>query len=225
MSELTLADIANWDPDALRDVFDLSHTHSLALQGVGDSVGDVHHNLTDWHGASGDAARAELGAVRHDINAYGSQMQAVAAAVNKAVADVSEVKRRYQDIVDTCTLWKLTLQPTGVIDDTNPTPDLQRMLVQRREQAAVLDMMRLAASTDDELAAAIYAAINANEFGTAFPNPTPLVRGPQAPTVLPRGPTPLPMTGGYTPRLVQLPLHGVIDGEPGVLGAEQPGEE
>src|ERR1700738_775877 len=123
MSEGTLAATATWDPDALRDVFDLSHTHSLALQGVGDSVGDVHHNLTDWHGASGDAARAELGAVRHDINAYGNQMHSVAAAVNKTVADVAEVKQRYQDIVDTCTRWKLTLRPTGVIDDTNPTPD------------------------------------------------------------------------------------------------------
>ena len=158
-NEVTLADIANWDPDALRDVFDLSQTHSLALRGVGDSVGDVHHNLTDWHGASGDAARAELGALRHHINAYGNQLQSVAAAVNKAIGEVAGVKQRYHDIVDTCSRWKLSLRPTGVIDDTNATPDLQRMLVQRREQAAVLDLMRLAGSTDDELAAAIYAAI------------------------------------------------------------------
>ncbi len=158
-NEVTLADIADWDPDALRDVFDLSQTHSLALRGVGDSVGDVHHILTDWHGASGDAARAELGAVCHHINAYGNQLQSVAAAVNTAIGDVAEVKQRYHDIVDTCSRWKLSLRPTGVIDDTNPTPDLQRMLVQRREQAAVLDLMRLAASADDELAAAIYAAI------------------------------------------------------------------
>jgi len=154
-NEVTLADIADWDPDALRDVLDLSQTHSLALRGVGD----VHHILTDWHGASGDAARAELGAVCHHINAYGNQLQSVAAAVNKAIGDVAEVKQRYHDIVDTCSRWKLSLRPTGVIDDTNATPDLQRMLVQRREQAAVLDMMRLAGSADDELAAAIYAAI------------------------------------------------------------------
>jgi hypothetical protein len=58
----------------------------------------------------------------------------------------------------------LTLQPNGVIADTNPTPDIQRMLVHRREQAAVLDMMQLTARTDDELAAAIHAAISTNEF-------------------------------------------------------------
>ena len=69
---------------------------------------------------------------------------------------------RYQDIVDACTRWKLTLLPNGVINDTNPVPDLQRMLVQRREQAAVLDMMRLAGRTDDELAAAIHATISTN---------------------------------------------------------------
>lgn len=158
-NEVTLADIASWDPDALRDVLDLSQTHSLALQGVGDSVGDVHYNLNDWHGASGDAARAELSALRRHINVYGNQLQSVAAAVNKAIGDVAEIKQRYHDIVDTCSRWKLSLRPTGVIDDTNPRPDLQRMLVQRREQAAVLDLMRQAGSTDDELAAAIYAAI------------------------------------------------------------------
>jgi hypothetical protein len=169
MSDVTLADIVKWDPDALRDVFALSNTHSLALQGVGADVGDVHRNLTGWHGASGDAARAALGAVRHDINSYGDELQSVADAVNTAIADVADVKQRYQDIVDTCTRWKLTLLPNGVINDSNPVPDLQRMLVQRREQAAVLDMMRLAVRTDDELAAAVHAAINTNR--------------PQAPTV------------------------------------------
>jgi hypothetical protein len=164
VSDVTLADVVKWDPDAVRDVFALCNTHALALQGVGGNVGDVHHNLTTWHGACGDAARAALGAIRHDINSYGNEMQSVADAVNRAIADVADVKQRYQDIVDTCARWRLTLQPNGVIADTNPTPDIQRMLVQRREQAAVLDMMQLAARTDDELAAAIHAAISTNEF-------------------------------------------------------------
>ena len=164
MSDVTLADIVKWDPDALRDVFALCNNHSLALQGVGAHVGDVHRNLTRWHGASGDAARAALGGVRHDINSYGNELQSVAEAVNTAIADVGDVKERYQDIVDTCTGWKLTLLPNGVISDTNPVADLQRMVVQRREQAAVLDMMRLATRTDDELAAAIHAAISTNRL-------------------------------------------------------------
>jgi hypothetical protein len=164
VSEVTLADVVKWDPDAVRDVFALCNTHALALQGFEGDVGDVNRNLTTWDGASGDAARAALGAVRHDINCYGNEMQSVADAVNTAIADVADVKQRYQDIVDTCAQWKLTLQPNGVIADTNPTPDIQRMLVQRHEQAAVLDMMQLAARTDDELAAAIHAAISTNEF-------------------------------------------------------------
>jgi hypothetical protein len=164
MSDVTLADIVQWDPDAVRDVFALCNSHSLALQGVAGNVGDVHRNLTDWHGASGDAARAALGAVRHDINSYGNEIESVADAVNRAIADVADVKQRYGDIVETCTRWKLTLQPNGVIADTNPTPDMHRMLVQRREQAAVLDMMQLAARTDDGLAATIHAAISTNEF-------------------------------------------------------------
>jgi hypothetical protein len=162
MIDVTLADIAKWDPDALRDVFAQCNTHSLALQGVGADVGDMHRNLTGWHGASGAAARAALGAVRHDVNFYGDELQSVADAVNTAIADIADVKQRYQDIVDTCTRWKLTLLPNGVINDTNPAPDLQRLLVLRREQAAVLDMMRSAARTDDELAAAIHAAISTN---------------------------------------------------------------
>ena len=160
MSEVTLADIVKWDPDALRDVFALCNTHALALKEVSAHVGDVHRNLIEWRGASREAARAALGAVRHDINSYGNEIQSVADAVNAAIADVTDVKQRYQDIVDTCTQWKLTLLPNGVINDTNPVPDLQRMLVQRREQAAVLEMMQLAARTDDELAAAIHAAIS-----------------------------------------------------------------
>src|SRR5262249_31122951 len=145
MSDLTLADIVKWDPDAVRDVFALCNTHSLALQGVAGNVGDVHRNLIDRHRASGDAARAALRTVRHHTDPYGNEIESVADAVNTAIADIADVKQRHQDIVDTCTRWKLTLQPNGVIADTNPTPDIQRMLVQRREQAAVLDMMRLAA--------------------------------------------------------------------------------
>jgi hypothetical protein len=163
MSEVTLADIVNWHPGALRDVFALCNIHALALQGVSADVGTVHRDLTDWHGKSGEAARAALGAVFHDINSYGKEMRSVADAVNAAIADVADVKQRYQDIVDACTQWKLTLLPNGVIEDTNPVPDLQRMLVQRREQAAVLEMMQLAARTDDGLAAAIHAAISTSE--------------------------------------------------------------
>jgi hypothetical protein len=163
MSEVTLADIVKWDPGALRNVLALCNIHALELQGVNADVGTVHRNLTDWRGASGEAAGAALGAVFHDINSYGKEMRLVADAVNAAIADVADVKQRFQDIIETCTQWKLTLLPNGVIEDTNPVPDLRRMLVQRREQAAVLEMMQLAARTDDGLAAAIHAAISTNE--------------------------------------------------------------
>src|SRR5262249_21776501 len=98
MSDLTLADIVKWDPDAVRDVFALCTPHSLPLRGVAGNVGAVHRTLTDWHGASGDAARAALGAVRHDINSYGNEIESVADAVNTAIADIADVKQRHQDI-------------------------------------------------------------------------------------------------------------------------------
>jgi uncharacterized protein YukE len=113
---LTPADVKRWDPDAIHGVFQTASNRAATLQRLGDSLQQVHNNLSDWHGEAGDAFRADLGKTRHDIEADGQETKQVAAAVSRAEADVRAVKAELDGIEQTAEGYGWTITPDWRID-------------------------------------------------------------------------------------------------------------
>lgn len=84
MEPLTTADVRRWDLCAIRQVFDVATERGRTMYRIGDNLQQVHGNLSDWHGAGGEAFRQKLGKVRQDIDQDGQESARVAAAVSRA---------------------------------------------------------------------------------------------------------------------------------------------
>ena len=94
---LTLGDIDEWDPSAVREV-------STALRTRGASAVDVKAGLAKlqliatWQGSGNDAARASLDALSAYLAAHGEEMAKVSAATADSANDADLVKSSWQGI-------------------------------------------------------------------------------------------------------------------------------
>lgn len=195
MTPLTPADVKRWDPEAIHGVFQTATNRASSLQTLGDNLQQVHLNLSEWHGDSGDAFRADLGKTRHDIEADGHESRQVAAAVSRAEADVRAVKSELDGIEQSAHECGFTIASDWRIDPGGAKLENAKLLAQQQLQA-VLDVCKLHAhSADQELAAAIRSAVGETPVGVT---PSPLGAG-QPKTLqdmlLPAGPA-RPQTGG-----------------------------
>jgi len=98
VGSLTPADVKRWDLHAIHTVFEAANGRANTLQRLGESLQQAHNVLAGWQGESGDAFRADVGKVRRDIEADGTESKQVAAAVSRAEADVSACKRELDDV-------------------------------------------------------------------------------------------------------------------------------
>lgn len=195
MAPLTPADVKRWDPEAIHGVFQTATNRASSLQTLGDNLQQVHLNLSEWHGDSGDAFRADLGKTRHDIEADGHESRQVAAAVSRAEADVRAVKSELDGIEQSAHECGFTIASDWRIDTGGAKLENAKLLAQQQLQT-VLDVCKLHAhSADQELAAAIRSAVRETPVGVT---PSPLGAG-QPKTLqdmlLPAGPA-RPQTGG-----------------------------
>jgi uncharacterized protein YukE len=162
VASLTPADVKRWDANAIHGVFQTASNRASTLQRLGDSLQQVHNNLSDWHGEAGDAFRADLGKTRRDIEADGQESKQVAAAVSSAEADVRACKAELDSIEQaadgygwTITLdWRIDIGNNGIGLDRLTLAAEQQMLQEQLNACKVH-----AYNADHELANAVRGAV------------------------------------------------------------------
>jgi hypothetical protein len=207
VASLTPADVKRWDPNAIHGVFLTASDRASTLQRLGDSLQQVHNNLSDWHGEAGDAFRADLGKTRRDIEADGQESKQVAAAVSSAEADVRACKAELDGIEQAADGYGWTITPDWRIDIGNTGIGLDRLTLAAQQQMlqGQLNACKVHAySADHELAAAVRGAVGEVQLAASHPPGG-------APQGAPKGP------GGAQPKSWQdmlLPA-GAAGAEPG----------
>lgn len=162
MAALTPADVKRWDADAVYSVFQTATNRAATLQRLGDSLQQVHNNLSDWQGDAGDAFRADLGKTRRDIEADGQESKQVAAAVSRAEADVRSVKSELDGIERAAEGYGWTITSDWRIDPGNTMIGLDRLTLAAEQQLlqGQLDTCKLHAhNADQELATAVRGSV------------------------------------------------------------------
>jgi hypothetical protein len=224
---LTPADVKHWDPDAIHGVFQTASKRADTLQRLGDSLQQVHSNLSDWHGEAGDAFRVDLGKTRGDIEADGQESKQVAAAVSRAEADVRACKAELDAIERAADGYSWTITPGWRIDVGNTGIGLDRLACAAEQQALQDDLNACKAhahSADHELATAVRGAVgevplNATGHqpgGAPPPQSTPNPGRPKSwqDMLLPAGPAAAEPGGGPPPRA---PVPAGAGGKPPTL--------
>lgn len=208
MASLTPADVKRWDPNAIHGVFQTASNRASTLQRLGDSLQQVHNNLSDWHGEAGDAFRADLGKTRRDIDADGQESKQVAAEVSSAEADVRACKAELDSIEQAADGYGWTITPDWRIDIGNTGIGLDRLTLAAEQQMLQeqLNACKVHAyNADHELATAVRGAVGE----------VPLVASGHQPGGAPQGAPKAP--GGAQPKSWQdmlLPA-GAAGAEPG----------
>jgi uncharacterized protein YukE len=163
MGPLTTDDVRAWDLGAIRQVFDVATERGRTMYRLGDNLQQVNDNLSDWHGAGGEAFRQELGKVRQDIDEHGQESARVAAAVSRAEKDIGACKMALTDIDDTARAnhwrvtsdWKIDIGNTGA----GRGKDLQFITAWQTLQQDLDKLKVKAEAADQELATALRAAV------------------------------------------------------------------
>jgi uncharacterized protein YukE len=157
---VTLEDIDRWQPSAVREV-------STALGKRGASADEVKTGLSrlpliaSWQGSSGDAARASLDKLSAHLAAHSEEMQAVAAATNKAADEIESVKETLNGIDRDAKAWGFSIdRATGVVTPTDKSQQgstlyyLQQIELEQRVTKLLAD----ANAADSDLARALTTA-------------------------------------------------------------------
>jgi uncharacterized protein YukE len=159
VAALTPADVKRWDADAIHGVFQTASNRAATLQRLGDSLQQVHNNLSEWQGEAGDAFRADLGKARRDIDGDGQESKQVAAAVSRAEADVRSVKSELDGIQQSADADGFTITSDWRIDSGGMKLDSTKSAAKQHLQG-LLDTCKLHAhNADQELAAAVRGSV------------------------------------------------------------------
>ncbi|SRX92176.1 alpha/beta hydrolase [Mycobacterium shimoidei] len=154
---LTLADIDQWQPSAIREV-------SVALAKRGASADEVKAGLSklpliaSWQGTAGDAARASLDKLSSHLVAHADEMQAVAAATNKAADEIEAVKDALSAIDRDAKAWGFNINSaTGEVTPADNSKIGQSAYQQQQDelQARITKLLAEANQADADLARAI----------------------------------------------------------------------
>jgi uncharacterized protein YukE len=178
---LTPSDVKRWDVGAIHSVFETASGRATTLQHLGDNLAQVHNVLADWQGEAGDAFRVDVGKVRRDIEADGTESTRVAAAVSQAEADVRACKTELDDIERAAEAngWAITLDWRIDVGNTGIGLDPISFAAEQQAMQAALDACKVHAHTaDHELATAVHGAVgeipldaNGNPPGGGAPLP------------------------------------------------------
>jgi Alpha/beta hydrolase len=112
---LSLADIEAWDEAAIEQVFSAATLRAEGAQATGDTVGDLL-TFVAWHGATADAARDSANRIKVTLSDHADQCKRVAAAAQKASAEVAGLKYRLSEIKAEASAAQLTVnEQTGAV--------------------------------------------------------------------------------------------------------------
>jgi uncharacterized protein YukE len=176
MAPLTTDDVRGWDVAAIHSAFDVATDRGKTMHRLGENLREVEDNLSDWHGAGGEAFRQELGKVRADLDEHGQESARVAAAISRAEKDIGAVKTSLRDIDDTARAngWKVTSDWKVDIGNTGQgrSKDAQFINAWQTLQQDLHQVKVRAETADQELATALRAAVGDVKLDTdGFPIP------------------------------------------------------
>ncbi len=169
MTALTPDDVRRWDTSAITQVFQVANARTQSLHTFGENLGQVGQKLAEWEGDAGAAFHSSLGKARFDIDADGAESAKVAAAASASVADVQACKTMMAQIDSTAESFGFTITPDWRVDIGNAGLLMGATEAQLEQQILQTDLNTLnvkAHSTDQELAAAIRAAVDPAQAGS-----------------------------------------------------------
>jgi hypothetical protein len=149
-------------------VFQVANARTQSLHTFGEGLGQVGQKLAEWEGEAGSAFHGSLGKARFDIDADGAESAKVAAAVSASVADVQACKTMMSEIDSTAGSFGFTITPDWRVDIGNAGLLMGVTEAQLEQQILQTDLNTLNAkahSTDQELAAAVRAAVDPGQAG------------------------------------------------------------
>jgi uncharacterized protein YukE len=189
MAPLTIPDILRWDPDAIYDVFRIAKTREGAFAEFGTHLQRVQNTLADWGGDAGEAFHQSMSRHRQDIDQDGHESRRVATAVDRAEQDVECVRTRMMAALSFARENHLNVADDGTV---TIQPGFEKNEAAKKALAfeqtgsggpgynlTIRGIMESANRVDDELAAAIRAAVGDEQLDESG-RPIPGTRhGPQ----------------------------------------------
>ncbi len=159
---LTLADIDRWDDASIDQVFAAATSRAEGAQTTADTVGDLL-TFVRWNGLTADAARDSANRIKTTLGEHADLCKQVAAAANKAAAEVADLRYRLSMIRAEADAAQLSIDDqTGTV--TSKTSVLTVEMKQHQDavkkdvEARIRQLLADAETVDRDLATAIQTA-------------------------------------------------------------------
>ena len=154
---LSVAEIEQWDPEALREIFSGANTHAVISAEVADSLGQLPA-FRVWGGMVADAATDAIGKTRVDLGMHGQEAATVARAADIAADGVQKVRDDLHALQRALDEVQMTINP--VTNTVVPGPGfsgnpMQLMLATAQYQPVLDGIIGEANGVDAELTHAI----------------------------------------------------------------------
>lgn len=157
---LTIADIDQWDPEAVAAVGTASGVRAESATETSSVLGALPA-FTTWSGDASQAASVATSLRRTVLDEHGLEAAGIASAASTAATEVAAVKQQLADVRSTAGLWGITIdsltgqaQPPLNYDALSlPQKLLMPVLLEYTQYSA--DLVREAADKADELLAAV----------------------------------------------------------------------
>lgn len=154
---LSLADLDQWNPDSIHEVFQATLSRAEVTRLTADSLTRVMAAMP-WSGEAHDAALRDNNAIVADLRLHAAEVEAVSRAASIAEVEIRAVKSDWQKICRMADRWGITIDTaTNSIVPPNPlAADADE--VERRMQIIedqIVALLQRADDADRDLAAAI----------------------------------------------------------------------
>lgn len=160
---ITLAELDQWNPDAIAEVFAAVTDHTVAVRQTSHGIGQVM-NAVPWEGSAHDAAAAASNGLQVELMLHGDQLDAVAGAARVAEAEVRAIRSEWSRICRMAQRWGITIDIDRnelVPPDPLPTDPDDRIRLGRHMDVVgdeIVALLGRAENADRDLAAAINGA-------------------------------------------------------------------
>src|SRR6185437_14300699 len=173
---LSLADIEAWDEAAIEQVFSAATLRAEGAETTGNTVGDLL-TFVNWHGETAEAARESANRIKVTLTDHAEECKRVAAAAQKASAEVADLKYRLSAIKAEASAAQLSVnEQTGAVTSkvTVMTVEMKKQqdLVKADVESRIRQLVADADGVDRDLATAIKTADGA-ATGPAPTGPKP----------------------------------------------------
>jgi hypothetical protein len=163
---MSLADLDEWNPDAIHAVFSAVTDHSETTRQTARGLGQVMSSVP-WDGEAYHAATAASDGIQKDLDLHAEQLDAVANAAKVAETEIRAIKSDWQRICRMADRWGITIDinTNEIIPPSPPPTDPDGIAeVERRMDTLhdeIVELMDSANNADRDLAAAINGATGA----------------------------------------------------------------